>query len=453
MNTYVAVHDGLPAPQRYWAAMAVAMGISLSVMDSSIVNVALPTLAKELGVSEAASVWIFNAYSLSVLAFLLPCAALGERFGLQRVFRFGLGIFVLGSCGFMVGNTLLEICLFKIVQGVGGAAMMSMMGGLTRFNYPAALFGRGIGINAMVVAVSSMIGPVVGSIILHYANWHWLTSLHIPLGLTALMMSRYLAHTPQRKQHFDLISAVLSALTLCLLVYALDSIIVEFGRAIICMLIALFCGWQVVRRAKKQTMPLVPLDLLSIKEFRFAVYASACSFAAAMAGSIALPFHLYNVFGFTQLEIGYILVVWPIGSGTMAMLAARLSEKYSVSVLAGIGTCLMAGAMFTLAVLPADIDKLLLAIPVTLIGVGFGFFQMPNNKAMLSAAPKERSGAAGGAQATTRVFSQSVGAAIVALTFALPVEDPTRYALVIGAICGAMAAVVNVRRFRTTDKT
>lgn len=449
MDTQTMVSDGLPAPQRYWAATAVAMGISLSVMDSSIVNVALPTLAIELGISEAASVWIFNAYSLSVLAFLLPCAALGERFGLQRVFRFGLGIFVLGSCGFMIGNTLLEVCLFKVLQGVGGAAMMGMMGGLTRFNYPAALFGRGIGINAMVVAVSSMIGPVVGSVILHYGNWHWLTSLHIPLGIAALVISRYLAHTPQRKQHFDFISAVLSALTLCLLVYALDSIIVEFQRAAVCLLVALFCGWLVVRRAKGQAAPLVPVDLFSIQEFRFAVYASACSFAAAMAGSIALPFHLYNVFGFSQLEIGYILVVWPIGSGTMAMLAARLSERYSVSVLAGIGTCLMAVAMFVLAVLPADISKVMLVIPVTLIGVGFGFFQMPNNKAMLSAAPRERSGAAGGAQATTRVFSQSVGAAIVALSFALPVEAPTRYALVIGAVCGVMAAVVNVRRSRS----
>ncbi|MGL4666668.1 MAG: MFS transporter [Saezia sp.] len=441
--------DGLPTPQRYWAAAAVAMGISMSVLDANIVNVALPVLAKELGVSESSSVWVVNAYNLSVLAFILPCAALGERLGLERVFRFGLMVFILGSLGFMFSNTLSELCLFKVFQGVGGAAMMSMMGGLTRFNYPAQLFARGIGINAMVVSMSSMAGPMIGSAILHYASWHWLSFLSIPVGLTALLLSRFLASTPQKKNKFDYVSAVLCAFTLCLLVYSIDRLVDYTRFAVVGGVVAVACGWVMIRRARKQDAPLVPVDLLRIDTFRFAIYVSSFSFAASMVALVCLPFHLQSVFGLTQLEVGYFLVVWPLGSGTMALVAARLVERYSASILAGIGASAMAVAMLGLAVVPADVHRGVLLFFIALVGVGFGFFQTPNNKVMLSAPPRERSGAAGGVQATTRVFSQSIGAAIVALALALPVAQPTKIALWGGFICALMAAVVNMVRYKT----
>ena len=443
--------DGLPTPQRYWAAAAVALGIMLSVLDVNIVNVALPVLARELGVTASASVWVVNSYNLSVLAFLLPCAALGERFGLQNVFRFGLTVFVLGSLGFMFSNTLTELCIFKVFQGIGGAAMMSMMGGLTRFNYPAHLFGRGIGINAMVVAISSMAGPMVGSAILHYANWHWLSFLCIPIGLTALILSRFLACIPRQKKKFDYVNAVLCALALCLFVYSLDNLVAYPVPAVAGVFMAILCGWVLIRRSRGLDAPLVPVDLLRIETFRFAVYVSGFSFAASMVALVCLPFHLQAVFGLTQLEVGYFLVVWPLGSGSMALLAARLAERYSAAVLAGIGASVMAFAMFFLALAPGDTPRGLLLVFIALVGVGFGFFQTPNNKVMLSAAPKKRSGAAGGAQATTRVFSQSIGAAIVAVSLALPVAEPTKVALWGGFICALMAAVINIVRYKVLD--
>lgn len=452
MNHQTAVSsDGLPTPQRYWAATAVALGIMLSVLDVNIVNVALPVLAKELGVSPSSSVWVVNAYNLSVLAFILPCAALGERFGLQRVFRFGLIVFVLGSLGFMFSSTLEHLCMFKVFQGVGGAAMMSMMGGLTRFNYPVHLFARGIGINAMVVSFASMAGPMIGSAILHYANWHWLSFLSIPVGLTALLLSRFLAPIPGQKKNFDYVSAMLCAFTLCLFVYALDNLVAYTMLAVSGMGVALACGYLLVRRSRGQSAPLVPVDLLRIDTFRFAIYVSSCSFAASMAALICLPFHLQSVFGLSQLQVGYFLMVWPLGSGTMALLAARLSDKYSAAVLAGVGASVMSFGMLGLAIAPAGTPEGLLLTFIALVGVGFGFFQTPNNKAMLSAAPRERSGAAGGMQATTRVFSQSIGAAIVALALALPVAEPTKIALWGGFLCALMAAIINIMRYKVLN--
>ena len=446
-----ASFDGLPTPRRYGAAAAVALGIMMSVLDVNMVNVALPVLASELQVSDSATVWIINSYNLSVLAFLLPCAAIGERIGLQKVLRFGLVVFVLGSLGFMLSNTLFELCLFKVFQGLGGGAMMGMMGGLTRYNYPARLFARGIGINAMVVAFSGMAGPMLGSAILYYANWHWLSFLSIPVGLTALILSRSLPQIPPRKKKFDFTSAILSAFTLCLLVYGIDSLMLFPKAAATGIIVALISGGLLIRRSRKQDSPLVPVDLFRIETFRFAIYVSSFSFASSMIAMVSLPFHLKAYFGLSQLQVGCFLALWPFGAGIMALVAARLTDRYSAATLAGIGACVMAFAMLGLALVPATIPKVVLLMLIMLVGVGFGFFQTPNNKAMLSAAPRERAGAAGGAQATTRVFSQSIGAAIVALALALPVNVPTQMALWIGFVCGLMAAAINILRYKILD--
>ncbi|CAK7052714.1 MFS transporter [Saezia sanguinis] len=443
-----AVPDGLPAPQRHWAVLGIMMGLMLSVMESTMVNVALPTIARELNVSGAASVWIVNAYNLSILAFLLPCAAWGERIGLQRVFRLGMAVFMCASLGCMLSDTLVQLCVFKVIQGVGAAAMMSMMGGLTRFTYPSHLFGRGIGINAMTVAVSSMLGPLVCSLILSIANWHWLFFLNIPLCVFALYVTRLLPQTPRKHKPFDYVSAVLCAFTLCLFVFSVDHIYSHSLRSVAGMAVALVCGYILVRRVRHEDQPLVPLDLFRIEPFAFAVMASAFSFAGYMVALVALPFHLQLFFGLTQLQAGYLLGVWPIGSGMMALVAARLAERYSASVLAGIGASVMGFAMLGLACVPAYTPVPVLAVFITLVGVGFGFFQMPNNKAMLSSAPRERSGAAGGVQATTRVFSQSMGAALVAFALALPVLQTTTIALLCGCACTLAAVAVNVIRFR-----
>lgn len=444
------VCDGLPVPRRYWAAAAVALGILLSVMDSTVVNVALPTIARELNVSASASVWVVNTYNLAILAFLLPCAALGERVGMQRVFRCGLVVFMLASFACMLADSLFVLCVFKMVQGIGAAAIMSMMGGLTRFNYPAQLFGRGIGINAMVVAVGSMLGPVVCSAVLAVASWHWLFALNVPVSAVALWMSRHLPETPRQKHSFDYVGALLNAVTLCLFVYSVDHLFQSPLRSLAGVFAALAFGMVLLHRMRAQDHPLLPLDLFRIERFRFAVFASGFSFAGYMAALVALPFHLQHYFGMTQQETGYLLAVWPVGSGAMALLAARLSERYSASVLAGIGAMVMGGAILGLACVPSTVPKILLAVFITLVGVGFGFFQMPNNKAMLSAAPKARSSAAGGVQATTRVFSQSIGAALVSLALALPLQAgyPTRIALWGGCMCALAAVAVNVRRFR-----
>src|SRR5262245_5173705 len=158
--------DGLPLPQRYWAILTIALGITMAVIDGAIANVALPTIATDLNASPSFSIWIVNGYQLAITISLLPLASLGEIFGYRRGYIAGLTLFTLASAFCALSHTLLLLTIARIVQGFGAAGIMSVNAALVRFIYPRAQLGRGIGINAMVVAVSSAVGPTIAAGIL-----------------------------------------------------------------------------------------------------------------------------------------------------------------------------------------------------------------------------------------------------------------------------------------------
>ena len=153
--------DGLPLPQRYWAILTIALGIILAVVDGAIANVALPTIAKDLNASPAFSIWIVNGYQLAITISLLPLSSLGEIVGYRRIYLTGLALFTLASVFCALSHTLLLLTVARFVQGFGAAGVMSVNMALVRFIYPRDLLGRGIGINAMVVAVSAAVGPTI----------------------------------------------------------------------------------------------------------------------------------------------------------------------------------------------------------------------------------------------------------------------------------------------------
>src|SRR5262245_43711875 len=170
--------DGLPLPQRYWAILTIALGIIMAVVDGAIANVALPTIAKALDASPAFSVWIVNGYQLAITISLLPLASLGEIIGYRRVYLAGLLLFTLASLFCTLANTLPLLTAARIAQGFGAAGIMSVNAALVRYTYPRALLGRGIGFNALVVAISAALGPTVAAAILAVGTWPYLFAIN-----------------------------------------------------------------------------------------------------------------------------------------------------------------------------------------------------------------------------------------------------------------------------------
>ena len=442
-------HDGLPQPQRGWAILTIAIGLIMAVMDGAIANVALPTIARDLHASPAFSIWIVNGYQLAITISLLPLASLGEIIGYRRVYIAGLMLFTVASLFCVLANTLTLLTAARILQGFGAAGIMSVNMALVRHIYPRATLGRGIGINAMVVAVSAAVGPTIAAGILAIGPWPWLFAINVPLGLAALAVGiRSLPHTAPAGHDFDWKSAVLSALTFGLGLAAIDSIghgedaviaLGEFGGAIV-------AGFLLVRAQAQVTSPLLPLDLLRIPIFALSIATSIASFCGQMLAFVALPFYLESRFGYSAVEIGLLITPWPIAVAFAAPLAGRLVEHYPAGLLGGIGLLLFALGLGAIALLPAHPALFDVAWRMALAGAGFGLFQTPNNRTMIAAAPRERSGGASGMLGTARLLGQTIGASLVSLFMARFALDGTRIALFAGVGFAIVGAVVSTLR-------
>lgn len=441
--------DGLPKPQRNWAIVTIALGIVMAVMDGAIANVALPTIARDLDASPAFSIWIVNGYQLAITISLLPLAALGEIIGYRRVYLAGLLLFTLASLFCALTHTLLLLTAARIVQGFGAAGIMSVNAALVRYTYPRAQLGRGIGINALVVAISAAVGPTVAAAILAVGTWPYLFAVNIPIGLAALALGwRCLPHTTPASHAFDWQSAVLSAITFGVGIAAIDS--AGHGEALY-LCVAEFCiaaaaGLLLVLRQTHVASPLLPVDLLRIPIFALSIATSIASFCGQMLAFVAMPFYLESRFGYSAVQIGLLITPWPIAIAFAAPLAGRLLERYPAGLLGGIGLLLFALGLGMLALLPADP-----AIPdvvwrMALAGAGFGLFQTPNNRTMIAAAPRERSGGASGMLGTARLLGQTTGAALVSFFLARYPAEGTRFSLLAGASFALLGAALSMMR-------
>src|SRR5580700_10135107 len=202
--------DGLPVPRRYWAIAAIVLAIAMSVLDSTIVNIALPSIARDFGATSAASIWVVNAYQLAILVVLLPLASLGEVVGYRRVSQAGLAVFTLASLACACAPTLLTLSIARVVQGLGAAGIMSVSAALVRFTYPQRHLGRALGINAFVVASSAALGPTIASAVLAVAHWRWLFGINVPLGVLTLGVALYALPDNERvRRPLNLLGAAL----------------------------------------------------------------------------------------------------------------------------------------------------------------------------------------------------------------------------------------------------
>lgn len=441
--------DGQPLPQRYWAIATIVLGVSMAVLDGAIANVALPTIARDLHTNAAFSIWVVNAYQLAVTISLLPLASFGDIIGYRRVYLAGLALFTLASLACALSHTLTLLALSRVVQGFGAAGIMSVNTALIRFIYPQRMLGRGIGINAVVVAISSAIGPTIAGGILSIAQWPWLFAVNVPLGIMAVTIgSRALPKTPRAAHGFDLAGAVLSAAAFGFLIGGIDagghgqnSVLIAAELAL-----AFGCGTLLVMRERGSPGPLFPVDLLRIPIFRLSVATSICSFIAQMLAFVSLPFHLQQQFGYSAVEVGLLITPWPLAIAVAAPVAGRLADRYPVGLLGGLGLLIFAAGLLALALLPQHPGPGDIVWRMVICGVGFGFFQSPNNRALLSSAPRHRSGGASGMLGTARLLGQTVGAALVALLFGQFALQATSYALLIAAGFALAAACVSSLR-------
>ena len=441
--------DGLPPERRRWAVATVIVAVSMASLDTSIANAVLPTIAVDLHATPAASIWVVNSYQLALVACLLPFSSLGEIFGYRRVYGYGLAVFTVASLLCALSWSLPTLTAARVLQGVGAAGIMSVNTALIRFIYPARNLGRGVGFNAMTVAVSTALGPTVAAGVLSVASWQWLFAINVPVGVLALALAvRFLPATPRARRRFDLISAVLNAGTFGLLILGIGEGAHSASGPTTALVLggAAVFGFFLVRRQLGMSAPLLPVDLYRRPLFALSSLTSMCSFAAQGLSFVSLPFFFQTVLGHTAVETGLLLTPWPVVTGLMAPIAGPLSDRYPPAILGGIGMAALCCGLALMATLPAHPDNLAIVWRMMICGAGFGFFQSPNLKAIMSSAPPERSGGASGIVATSRLIGQSTGAALVALCFGISATHGPALALTLAACFAGGASVASFSR-------
>jgi DHA2 family multidrug resistance protein-like MFS transporter len=461
--------DGLAQPERGWAMLVIILGLIVAVLDGTIVNLALPGIARELQASASQSIWVVNAYQIATLVMLLPLASLGDLVGYRRVYLVGMAVFTLSSLAATFANSLGTLIAARAFQGLGAAGIMSVNAALVRLTYPSSQLGKGMAINSLVVATSSVAGPSVAAAILSVASWPWLFAINVPLGIITFALGMralpFNRVAPAAGLRFSPVDVTLNILMFSLVFLGVDRLGVREGpvqgaggsqaSAWGILLAGVAVGVVYLLRQRKQAVPLFPIDLLRIPVFALSMSTSVAAFCAQMLAYIALPFLLLEVYGRSHIEAGLLITAWPLAIVVMAPIAGRLIGRYPDGLLGGIGLGLLAAGLALLAALPADPGNADIAWRMALCGLGFGLFQSPNNHTIVTSPPAHRSGAASGMLGTARLTGQTLGAVVLAGVFSFwsphgghgPVV-----ALVLAASCAAVAAVFSTLRLKTTSR-
>lgn len=441
--------DGLPPELRRWAVAAIFTALALASLDTAIANIALPAIAADLHVSPAEVVWVVNIYQIVLVATLLPLGALGEIVGHQRIYLGGLMLFTLASLGCAFAWSLPSLVAARALQGLGASGIMAVNAALVRFVYPTHMLGRGFGHNALVVGTAFTFGPSIASAILSVGPWPWLFAINIPFGIVAIAIGlKTLPRTPRAVHAFDFVSAALTASCLGFFIVGIGSAAHQAPPGMVAaeLVAAILLGWVLTRRHADHPAPMLPIDLFRRPMFALSAATSVCSFAVQGLAFVSLPFYFEDVLHRTQVETGFFMTPWPLVVAIMAPIGGRLSDRYPVGILGGLGLVLLGLGMALLAMLPADPGVANIVWRTVICGIGFGFFQTPNLRALMSSAPPHRSGSASGIVATARLTGQTLGAALAALCFALGGHDGATVALALGAGFAGLGSLMSFLR-------
>ena len=447
--------EGLPGRERGLAMAAVMTMTTMAVFDGSMINIALPQIARSLDASLGATVWVSNGYLLSAAMTLAIFAALSSRIGFRSIFAFGLGLFTLASVGCALSSSLDMLVIMRVLQGIGGAATLSIGPAILRSVFPNRLLGRILGLNALLIGTSTAIAPILGGTILSTLSWQWLFAINIPLGIIALLLTlRVIPNNPALKREpFDYAGALLSAVALGALIMAADAFTHpgngDLTTAVIFASIAILTGLAFIWVQQRVTKPLLPLNIFSSSRFSLAALTSLASFVSQGITFIALPFLFQSVYGYSALVSALLFTPWPIGIILAAPHAGRLADRYSGVIISTVGLCIFAVGLALLAMLPEHAQAWDICLRSLICGIGFGCFQSPNNREMLSNASRENSGYASGVLAIMRTFGQCLGAAFVGVMMSIYAQNSAvHFSLWMAVVATVLAIILSVSRLR-----
>jgi len=402
---------------------SVSMGTFLATIDSSIVNVSLPTLVRDLSTDFATVQWVVLAYLLTLSSLLLSTGRLADMIGKKMIYLLGFIVFTLGSllCGVAPG--IYTLIGFRVMQAVGATMILALGMAIVTESFPPRERGMALGITGTMVSIGIVVGPTLGGLIIDTLSWHWIFFVNLPVGILGiLMVFRFIPNIkPIGNQRFDYLGAItlFIALLLFLLGLTIGQNLGFTNIRVLILIIGSFLflvGFIFIELNTKQ--PMIDLRLFKNKLFSINLVTGLCTFVAIAGSTMLMPFYLENVLGYTTREVGILLSVVPVSMGIIAPISGSFSDRFGTRPMTVIGLVVLLigyAALSTLTIATSTIGYILRFLPV---GLGMGIFQSPNNSAIMGVAPKDRLGVVSGMLAVNRTLGQTTGIAILGAIWA-----------------------------------
>jgi EmrB/QacA subfamily drug resistance transporter len=434
------------APRRAWQALSVLLiGMFMSLLDATIVNVALPTIRTSLDANEATLSWIISGYALAFGLVLIPAGRLGDRFGHKWIFFTGLALFTAASlaCGLAQDSTQLVVA--RVIQGLAGGIYLPAVTAFIQLLFPPRTRGKAFAIMGAVIGVSSALGPIVGGLLIQAfgeeEGWRYVFDVNVPIGIVALVAAVFLlprgAASTKSFGGVDWIGLLLLAGGLVAILVPLIEgqtvgwapwTFVSLGGGVV--LIVLFAAWEVFY-TKRGKSPLVPPHLYSHAAFTGGTILALVYFAAFTSIFFSISILWQSGLGHTALESGLVSIPFAIGSIVGASQSNRFAARLGRTVLViGVGMLtvgLTAVWIILLTVPAADLTNWALLLPLLIAGVGSGLFIAPNAQFIVATVDPQEAGAASGVIGTMQRLGSAIGIAVIGSVFfgTLVIEKPT----------------------------
>jgi EmrB/QacA subfamily drug resistance transporter len=428
--TLFASPTATTVPRRAWIALVVLLlGMFMSLLDTTIVNVALPTIRTSLNADEATLSWIISGYALAFGIVLIPVGRFGDRFGHKWVFFAGLALFTASSlaCGLVQDSTSLIVA--RVFQGLGGGIFFPPVTALVQLMFPPKLRGQAFAVIGAVIGVSTALGPLVGGLLIQWFGtgdgWRYIFFVNIPIGVITLIAAAIIlpGGAEGKKLSTDIIGLLLAAGGLVAILVPLIEgqdqgwpLWTYLSLAGGVVLLLLFAFWE-RHVAKGDSEPLVPPHLFAHASFTGGTILALVYFAAFTSIFFTISLLWQAGLGHTALESGLVSIPFSLGSIVGAALSNRLAEKLGRNVLS-LGTGLVAIGLISLCIVVAtvptiDLTNWELLAPLAIAGLGSGMFIAPNARFIVATVDPAEAGAASGVIGTVQRIGSAIGIAVI----------------------------------------
>ncbi len=398
-----AATDCQPCPRtdRPWVLAVAILGSSLAFIEGSAVGLALPAIQTSYGADSTALQWVVNSYLLVLGAFIMIGGAAGDRYGLRRVFVGGTALFGLSSIAAGFAPTLEWLVAARLLQGAGSAALVPVSLALISRHFPERERGKAIGTWAGASALTTAGGPVIGGWLIDSGGWPWVFWSIAPLAAAAIALAlwRVPDDRPTTASTPDIPGALLLAAALATLVYA--TLQAEVVRLLIGLVLALGIAALFIRRERRATAPMMPLDIFGNRVFTAANLMTVLLYAGLMGVLYLVPFNLIQVQGYSALQAGLALLPMSLIIGAGSAAAGALASRVAARTLLSVGPAIVALGFAGFAIPGSSSGYLPHWLPaVTLVGIGMTISIAPLTTAVMNALPDTQAGLASGVNNT-----------------------------------------------------